>query len=407
MSVVDSRPVELSDVDLYGTSLYHTGNPHEVWQRFRAEAPVTLRQGPAGTQFWSVTGYRDVVAVLKDARFSSRHGSSLSVLDGDVGVGKTVNLMDPPQHGWIRSPSMRAMSAGAMKSWCGAIRRRVADLVRSCVEDGVVDIADRLAVLPMVAAGGIIGVPERDWPVLARWTTAGVAPDDPVFSAGSVQDTLREAHLTVLDILTAVVRERRRRPRADLVSTLLDLDFGGRPLTDEEVLMNLYTFVMGANITTGHVAAHFVLLTIERPDVLAQLKRNPAVLDTAVEEALRWASPANHLVRIATDDVEVGSAAIRAGDVVCAWLGSANRDESVFTDPFTFDPARRPNPHVAFGVGRHYCVGAPGARTALRALFEEMSRHVDRFEPAGEVQHLRSNFVNGITSLPVTVHPVR
>jgi cytochrome P450 len=378
-----------------------------LWQRFRAEAPVTLRRGPAGTRFWSITGYRDVVEVLKDARFSSQHGSSLSVLDGDIGVGKTVNLMDPPEHGWIRSPSMRAMSARAMEGWRASIRSRVADLVRSCVEDGVADVAARFAVLPMIAAGEVIGIDERHWPLLTRWTSAGIAPDDPVFSAGSVQETLRMAHLTVLDILTSVVREHRRQPREDLVSTLLQLDFGGQRLTDEEVLMNLYTFVMGANITTGHVATHFVAHVLERPELLARLKAEPDLLDSAVDEALRWASPANHLVRIATADVEVGPAQVRAGDVVCVWLGSANRDESVFTDPYTFDPARRPNPHVAFGVGRHYCVGAPGARTALRALMEELVAQVAGFEQAGEVRHLHSNFVNGITSLPVTVHPAR
>jgi len=155
-------------------------------------------------------------------------------------------------------------------------------------------------------------------------------------------------------------------------------------------------------VTTPHAVAGTVLALIEHPDEYRRWHAVPDLTPTAVEEGLRWASPANHFMRHATKDMTLHGEHIKAGDAVVAWLGSANRDEEMFPDPFRFDLGRTPNRHVAFGFGPHYCVGAPLARIALRMLFAEVAAAVAEFALAGPVEHLTSNFVAGIKSMPVT-----
>lgn len=180
---------------------------------------------------------------------------------------------------------------------------------------------------------------------------------------------------------------------------------GGRRLDDREALLNAYSFTMGASTTTPHVAAHALLALIEQPEAWRTLKARPGLARLATLEALRWASPTNHLMRRTLTPVEIAGTKLEAGELVCAWVASGNRDETVFASPDRFDPARTPNPHLAFGVGVHRCVGAAPAQLALMLLLEEMVARLDGFELAGEPTHLYSNFINGITHLPVRFHP--
>ena len=177
----------------------------------------------------------------------------------------------------------------------------------------------------------------------------------------------------------------------------------GRPLRPDEIVYNCYSLLLGANVTTPHAIAGTVLAFAENPDEYRRLTADPTLIPSAVEEGLRWSSPANHFMRYAVQDTVLGGVRIAEGDALVAWLGSANRDERVFADPFRFDVGRSPNRHVAFGFGPHYCVGAPLARIALRVFFEEVVAEVAEFRVAGPVEHLASNFVAGIKRLPVAV----
>ena len=183
------------------------------------------------------------------------------------------------------------------------------------------------------------------------------------------------------------------------------MEVDGRPATDEEVLVNCYAFIMGANPTIPQAASHLVLLAGQQPEIWTRIRADRTLLPTALEELLRWSSPVNHLLRKATEEVVIGEVAVPAGGLVTAWIASANRDETVFADPDSFDPVRRPNPHVAFGYGSHRCIGSSAARTGLRLLIDEMATAVESIELGSEVRHLASNFLNGITSLPVILHP--
>jgi cytochrome P450 len=402
------RGITLDQIDLFDTERFRSASQLASWELLRAQAPVWPQEGPGQQRFWSVTRYADVRRVLADHRsFSSEHGTILAVLSGDLAGGKTINLMDPPGHTAIRVPTMKLLSTGAMLKRSGRIRELVRELLVPLRAGGVHDIAALLLPLPLLAVGDVIGIPREWWTDIPGWTMAGVAPEDQAYATGGAPESLRAAHYQLFAMFDELVRARRARPREDVISKLAGLEMNGRRLTHEEIILNCYSFVMGANTTTPHVASQLLLVYATQPELWQELRANPVLADGAVEEGLRWATPTNHLVRRVTADVTIAGSHLKPGDLVCAWVASANRDERVFTDPYVFDHRRAPNPHLALGTGIHFCNGGPAARLVLRLLLDELLPVVERFELAGEVSHLRSNFINGITRLPLRVCPVQ
>lgn len=399
------EPVPLSGINLFPAEFYRSGDPHAAWRTLRMQSPVWRQSAPDGTPFWSLTRYDDVVTVLKDVRrFSSEHSTMLTVLHGDSALGKAIHLMDPPRHRVIRAPTMHLLSMQVMNKHEARIRKRVRGMIAAAVAEGQADFARLVTAIPMAVTGEIIGIPEKDWADLARWAIAGLAPDDPFYTAGMDRSTLQVAHIHLFTVLNDLIGARRERSADDLISLLVSLEIDGRRATDEDVLVNCYSFIMGATPTIPQAASHLLLVLLQQPDLWQQLRGDAALLPTVVEEALRWSSPINHLLRKTTEQVRLGDDILPAGSLVAAWLGSANRDETVFAEPFVFDPCRSPNPHVAFGVGPHRCIGNASARVGLTVLLTELAAQVNSFESAGVPQHLESNFLNGITSLPVVMH---
>jgi cytochrome P450 len=407
--VDDDQADALAGIDLYDPDRYATGAQHGAWHRLRRTHPMWMQETAEGIPFWSITRYRDVAAVLMDDKhFSSAHGTILAVAAGDSAGGRTINLMDQPRHADVRVPTMRLMSTHASRQRAPQVREHVRRLVADAfTTGGVVDLVELMLDLPMAAVGETIGLPREMWASVPRWAMAGVAPDDPHYADGDRAATLSKAHHRLIAVFSDLIRDRRAHPGDDVVSVLLDLNFGGRPMDDREVLLNCYSFTMGSVTTTAQVASHLVLALAERPRAWQRLRASPDLVPAAVEEALRWATPTNHLLRKVIQPVEVLGTRLEPGQLVAAWIASANRDDTVFTDPYEFDPDRSPNPHLAFGVGAHRCIGAPPAQVVLRVLLEEMIARLDGFDIAGPVTHLRSNFINGITSLPVDLRPVR
>lgn len=398
--------VDLADVDLYEPATFTTADQHPTWRTLRVKAPVWWHDRAGGTGFWCVTRHADCERVVKDYRtFSSEEGTILaSVGVGDTAGGQTITLTDPPEHAVIRVPAMRTLGHTVVQQRAPAIRERVVELIRPC-ESGEVDFARLMRRLPMVLAGEFMGIPERYWDDIALWAGACVAPEDPAYALGnSVPQTLRLGHHHLFACFRELVRYRRANPGDDLVSVLIEITDAmsgkDKPLREWRVLLNCYSFILGANTTTPNVASHTLLALIQRPQLWPYLLDGDAVPDL-VEEGVRWTSPTHHLVRRATADTEIGGVPIRAGDWIAAWVASANRDEAVFDEPFTFDIHRRPNRHLGFGGGPHYCIGAPTSRLALVMLFEELAKRYRAFELTGPLVHLRSNWINGLVSMPV------
>ena len=408
MAAPDPRhPVPLTEIDLFDPDRYGTGSQHPAWHTLRREAPMWSQETAGGRRFWSATRHAEVSAILMDdRRFSSEYGTILAVAGGDSAGGKTINLMDQPRHADVRLPTMRLMSTHVMRQNTEEIRANIRDVWGPALDEGGEwDVAQLALSLPTAAIGTVLGIPRDVWADLPRWTMAGVAPGDPHYALGSTEtETLKKAHYELFALFSDLIRVRRRRRSGDLISTLLDLDFGGRRLDDHEVLLNCYSFTMGAVTTTPHVASHWLLAMAEQPEAWRRLRQDPALVPAAVEEALRWASPTNHLMRRTRVPVTVGGVDLAEGELVCAWVASANRDEAVFDDPYRFDPARELNPHVGLGIGAHRCIGGPAAQVALGVFMTEVVGAVGQIELIGDVGHLFSNFINGITHMQVGFH---
>lgn len=403
-----ARDVELADLDLFDPTRFETAwdnsSPHAAWRALRTKAPLWESRTRDGVRIWSVTRFADVVRVLRNTRrFSSEYGTILDVRHGDPAGGRTINLMDPPRHRAVRLPTSRAMTTHALRALSKQIDANVERIIAPLCEPGVHDGAEVFLSLAMAAMGPIIGVAPELWAMIARAAMAGVAPEDPVYAAGGVRETLHTAHVELFTFLRGMLTERRRRPGDDLVSLLLAVEIDGQRLTNDEILLHCYSFLMGANTTTPHVASQLLHVLAVRPGLVSDLGSGAVRTATVIEEALRWSSPTNHLTRRTTEPVIIRSTTIEPGELVCAWVASANRDAEVFPDPDEFVPTRRPNPHIAFGVGAHICVGALSARMVLRLAVDKLVSRITGLELAGPVRHLRSNFINGITTLPVEV----
>lgn len=408
ITVPDGRPsVGIDAAKLHDPDWYADGDPHPVWKAMRDIAPVYRHTLPDGLQYWSVTRLGDVSSVLRDhRRFTSRRGTLLSILGGtDPAADKMMAASDPPVHTAMREPLMRVMSHGALRSRVPSIRQMVRSMIAPVLAGGSWDVAEAAVGFPMAFSGALMGIPEQDWPRLAALTTLAIARDEGGADASEARGDILVAHHELFDYFAERLAEHRGMDD-DLIGYLRGMPVGNRRMRLEEVVYNCYSLLLGANVTTPHAIAASVLAFTEYPDQYRRLVDGEVDVGLAVEECLRWSSPANHFMRHVVADTDLAGVPLAAGEAVVAWLGSANRDERVFDRPYRFDLGRQPNRHVAFGFGQHYCIGAPLSRIALRVFFTELVRVVSAFELAGPIVHLRSNFTAGIRHLPVVASPL-
>ena len=391
-----ARDIDLDGVDLFDLDLYTSGDPHPIWDVMRAKAPLHHQVLPDGREFWSVTRHEDVCRVLGDHReFTSERGTVPTHLgQDDPAAGVLMTSTDPPRHTEVRRPLGARLTARAVKSWEDCIRGTVRRFLEPALDGDTFDLAERALLLPAMVTGPLLGIPEKDWEELVQLTAMVTAPSDPHFRTGSEAATLAISHHELVTYVKEWVRTRRATGDEDdsLLHHLMSVRPGGAPLSDEEIALDGYSILLGANVTTPHTVSGMVHALAERPEQFANL----------VEEGLRWTSPACNFMRYAVDDVHIGGGTIPARGAVVAWIGSANRDESLFTDPHTFDLTRSNAKRlVAFGFGPHFCIGAPLARLTVRVFFEELLQRFGPIELAGEPQHLRSYFIAGMTHLPI------
>jgi cytochrome P450 len=235
-----------------------------------------------------------------------------------------------------------------------------------------------------------------------RWTNQTIGSTDPEFREGrSATETVREGRNALFRYFFELAGKRRAEPRDDIVSVLANAKLGGQPLPPLELLSYYFLLVVAGNETTRNALSGGLLALLENPGELEKLRRRPELAESAVEEIVRWTSPVIQFCRTATEDVELRGKKIRAGQNLCLFYPSANRDEEVFPDPFAFRVDRKPNPHLAFGIGEHFCLGANLARLELRVAFRHLARRLRHVELAGPVERLRSSFVGGIKRVPI------
>jgi cholest-4-en-3-one 26-monooxygenase len=398
--------MDLSKVNLLDLDLYVPSVPHDLFRALRHEHPVFWHEEANGTGFWSVMGYHDLQAVNRDSSTFSSHLGSALVQDFDSETLEQQRLMmlnmDPPMHTRYR----RLVNKGFTPRMVHELEERIVERTRSLLlaakEKGDFDfVTDVAGELPLQVIAELMGVPHEDRHKMFDWSNRMVGSNDPEYN--EAPELAQMAAMELFAYADELTAERKANPHQDLISILAHAELDGDQLSQLEIDLFFMLLAVAGNETTRNLITHGTLALIENPDQRRLLIERPDLLDSAIEEMLRCASPVMHFRRTATCDTVIGSQQVKAGDKVVFWHISANRDEEVFDDPDRFDITRSPNEHVAFGGGgSHFCLGANLARVEIRVMFTELLREMPELELGGEVERLRSNFINGIKHLPVT-----
>jgi cytochrome P450 len=406
----------LEEIDLANPDSYVEQIPFDWFDHLRRDHPVIWHPERSPNRgFWAVTRYEDLTAVHMDwETFSSEIGAvAIEELDAEqLEIRKSMLETDPPRHTELRKICSKRFSArgvGQYEDWIRDVARGVLDTALANEElDFVAEISREL---PIRFLCSIFTVPQEDAPQLISWGDQMIANQDPEISAAvpDLVDTEEYRFLpfrspVALDVFEYADRQRDLRmadPADDVIQALVVAQQEDR--LNEREFHNYFSLLMIAgNETTRHTISSGMLALMEHPDQLRLLKEEPGRVSVAVEEILRWATPVLHFRRTATRDVELGGQTIKGGDKVVTWYVSANRDEDMFPDPYRFDVTRQPNDHVTFGPGGpHFCLGAHLARLETKVLFQELLPRLESIELTGPVRRIRSNFVNGIKSMPV------
>jgi cytochrome P450 len=415
--------IDLDDIDLTDLAAFEHGAPHDGYRRLRDEAPVRWHRPtphtPGGEGFWCLTRHEDVTwAARRPDLFSSdtggrRDGGGTLIEDLPSGfaAGVLFNMMDDPRHQDIRRQVTPSLSARRLREIERGLADRCAAVLDAAVEKGTCDfLVDVAAELPLQAIASLLGVPQEDRYTFMAWADATLDYEDR--EPGETSDRGREASAAMFAYGARLLEEKRACPADDILSVIAaaevpasgaDGDGGGGtcPLSDLEQQMFFNLLIAAGSETTRNTIAAGVLALMDRPDDWAALRADRSLVPAAVEEMLRWASSTVYNRRTATREVERHGRTIVPGDKVVLWWQAANHDERAFPDPHRFDIRRDPNPHVAFGTGGHFCLGANLARLEIRLVLGGLLDRVAAIEPAGPVERTRSNKHAGFRHVPL------
>jgi len=309
-------------------------------------------------------------------------------------------MMDDPRHAQFRRLLTPSVAPRVLQRIESDLRVRAVGIVEAALAKRACDfLVDVAAELPLQAVAQLVGVPQQDRHALMNW--ANVTLDYEDREVGEITERQAQASARMFEYGSNLLQHKLTQPADDLLSIVTHARIDGEPLTEGEQRMFFSLIIAAGSETTRNSIAVGMLAMMQNPDAWEQLRGDRSVLPTAVEEMLRWASSTPYNRRTATRDVVFGGRPIKAGDKVTLWWASANRDESAFTDPYTFDVTRNPNPHLAFGRGGHFCLGAALARMEMRVIFDVLLDRVARATLTGPISYVRSNKHAGVRNMPV------
>ncbi|MEZ5610229.1 MAG: cytochrome P450 [Rhodocyclaceae bacterium] len=395
---------DLSDIDLTDASVWERGAPHEWLDRLRTHDPVHWHPESDGPGFWALTRHDDLRRVsTSPGEFSSYLGGPLRLTpdpDSLDQVRMVIIGMDPPDHRVFRSIVAKAFTPKMISQLESSLRAETARVVGELRDKNECEfVADVAARIPMWSISELMGVPEGDRQRLYELSHALIDDQDP--EVAPTPETSMNASAEVFGYASEMAERERANPSGSLTSALLEAEVEGRRLTDVEFTLFFLFLIVAGNETTRTATSHGLITLLDHPDQLERLARNPDLVAPAVEEILRWQPPIHHFRRTATTDLELGGRQIAEGDKVLMWYAGANRDPSVFDDPHSFNMERSPNPHLSFGIGEHFCLGANLARLSLRLLFGELLATVENIRLQAPPRRLHSNLINGIKELRI------
>ncbi|MED4750452.1 cytochrome P450 [Brevibacillus choshinensis] len=370
--------------------------PFPIYRELREKTPVRFDEERGS---WDVFRYEDVHRILKDpATFSSRRGLEVR--------GETLLTMDQPKHTHMRNLVNKAFTPKAINDLAPRITSITNELLDLVIKNGKMDVVHDLATpLPVIVIAELLGVPSKDRMLFKDWSDTmvkGVEGNSEEAFAQMVAER-DKAEKELAEYFLTILNERRNKPEDDLVSALLVAEIDGEKLQEQEILRFCILLLVAGNETTTNLITNAIRIMTEQPAIQDQVRQHPEFVKTTVEETLRYYPPIVAIGRIATQDVEIGGQLIREGQQVVSWVGSANRDPEKFEKPDTFLPDRKPNPHMGFGFGIHFCLGAPLARLEAQIALEIMlSRFSDMQLAKAPLTPIPSPFVFGVKTYPIT-----
>jgi cholest-4-en-3-one 26-monooxygenase len=382
------------------------GYPHREWRWLRANDPVFWYERANVEPFWAITKHADIIEIGKQPTVFL-NAPRLAVFTLDLpppaeGESRHLLNMDPPDHAKYRRVTSHWFTPRSIQALNDKVGRVTREILDEAAKDEHGDfVRDVTAKITIAVIAEMLGVPRKDWDLLFRWTNESIAPQDPEFQKGTPYETLERARMELFSYFNDLAEERRKRPTDDIVSIVANGKVNGESLPIVELLSYYFLLVVAGNETTRNAMTGGMLALLDNPGEWARLGRDPDLLDGAVEEAIRWTTPVIQFARTATRDYTLRGKTIKAGQSVCLFYASGNRDEEVFADPFAFRIDRDPNPHIGFGMGEHVCLGAHLARLELRHAFGQLRERLRECELSGPVERVRSSFVGGIKRAPM------
>ena len=381
---------------------------HRGLALLRRDAPVHLVRAPGFRPFYALTRQAHIKEVEADgALWLSEPRPALAPAASDRANSgsrvRTLVNMDDPDHRVVRAIGADWFRPKAMRM----LESRVRDLAREYVDrmaslGGECDFATDIAVhYPLFVILSLLGLPESDYPRMLQLTRELFGAQDAELGRDGGKDNRMGVLLDFFAYFQELTAARRACPTDDLASAIANAVVDGQPLNDVETMSYYVIIATAGHDTTSSTIAGGLHALLENPGELARLRADPALMPTAADEMIRWVTPVKEFMRTASADTVLGGVPIAKGESVLLSYPSANRDEDVFADPFTFDVGRDPNRHLAFGFGAHYCLGAALARIEIRALFAELLPRLESIEPAGVPEWTATTFVGGLKHLPV------
>ena len=415
------------ECDLTDPLYYAKADPESILRILRENEPVYWTKGNFERGFWSVTNHADSRFIYGNDRgegallSSRRWGTMLPIgmdwenpQEGDLmwlfQAGGQLSSLDGDQHTETRANFNKMFTPGAVMRYEGLIKSIVIETLNTVIERGECDFAHDIAgVLPLTLISHIMDVPEEDWSKLYHWTYMATAPCDPEFSIGSPEETSLVGIRSITDYCRHLAHQRRGGSGEDLVSVLANAKYRGEYLNDIELGFNGSGFYSAGHETTRNALCgglqELVGNNREEWERLRSVRDDQRAVQKAADEMVRWSSPLTHQMRSANRDFELGGKQIKADDWIVVWNNSANRDAAVFEDPYRFDGARSPNPHLGFASGAHFCLGAHLARLELRIMLQMLLEYLPDLTLDGEVEITASMIFRGIKRQPVKFTP--
>lgn len=400
----------LGDIDVMSNRVYAEGVPHERLAKLRENRPIHFQRVPDERLYdeaWVLTKYDDVLAVSKDTdHFVNAHGLNLRASYSDDEDRHLLNL-DDPEHLRLRRMTNKNFTPRVVRRYTDHYHDMVGRLIDDAIERGrhadepsrsIIEVVDDISVpMPLLAICELLGTTPTDREQLIRWSNAIITNDDPDYSPSEEfrAQAMAEMAAYAMDMLA----ERQENPGDDLASVLAERLAQGELSTEEYVGYVALLFVAG-NETTRNNISHGLLELAKDPEQF-ELLASGEHFDTAVEEMIRWSSPVIYMSRTVVQDIDYGGVTFRQGDKVVLHYASANRDADVFDDPMKFDVTRDPNPHIAFGFGAHFCLGAHLARLETKVVLEQLVARVKSMRLVSPESYVWSSFINGIKHLPI------